>query len=279
MAFDPARHASALADADPRDVLALAIESFDRIALSFSGAEDVVLVDMVRDLSDDVRIFCLDTGRLHPETYRFVEKVREHYDVEIEMMFPDPAAVQRMVREKGLFSFYREGHQECCAIRKIEPLRRRLADADAWITGQRRDQSPTRSDVPVVQADAAFSTPENPLVKFNPLAGWTSAQVWAYIREYALPYNELHERGFVSIGCEPCTRPVAPHEHERAGRWWWEEATKKECGLHISNLRTPLPAGTGTAAGPRADAEEHAEEHAAERAAERDSGDAQRRRA
>lgn len=237
MSFDARRQAADLDGADPRDILTAALGSFDRIALSFSGAEDVVLVDMLTDLSADVRVFCLDTGRLHPETYRFVEQVREHYGIEIEMMFPDPQAVQALVREKGLFSFYEDGHQECCAVRKIEPLRRRLATLDAWITGQRRDQSPTRTEVPVVQDDRAFSTQEHPIVKFNPLAGWRSADVWAYIREHQVPYNALHDRGFVSIGCEPCTRAIAPHEHERAGRWWWEDSTKRECGLHITNLR------------------------------------------
>ena len=234
--FDVEAANARLADADPRDVLAFAVESFDALALSFSGAEDVILVDMIADLTDSVGIFCLDTGRLHPETLRFVERVREHYGLPIELMAPDAEAVQDLVREKGLFSFYRDGHQECCAIRKIEPLRRRLGSADAWITGQRRDQSPTRTDVAVVQRDGAFSTDERPLVKFNPLAGWSSADVWRYIRQYEVPYNELHDRGFRSIGCEPCTRPIGPHEHERAGRWWWEAATKKECGLHLENL-------------------------------------------
>lgn len=238
MSFDIDAQADALQDADPRDIIANAVEQFDRIALSFSGAEDVVLVDMVMDISDQVQIFCLDTGRLHAETYQFLERVRDHYGIELELMFPDAAAVQELVRRKGLFSFYRDGHQECCAIRKIEPLRRKLADVDAWITGQRRDQSPTRSNVPVVQKDGAFSTEERTLVKFNPLANWSSKQVWQYIREYDVPYNGLHDRGFLSIGCEPCTRPIAPHEHERAGRWWWEDATKKECGLHVTtNLR------------------------------------------
>lgn len=240
MNLDVKRAARDLEDADPRDILARAIDAFDHIALSFSGAEDVVLVDMVMDLSDSVQIFCLDTGRLHAETYAFVERVREHYGAGIELMFPQPEAVQQLVREKGLFSFYRDGHQECCAIRKIEPLRRKLADVDAWITGQRRDQSPTRTDVPVVQRDDAFSTAERSLVKFNPLANWSSADVWAYIREYDVPYNPLHDQGYLSIGCQPCTRPVGPHEHERAGRWWWEEATKKECGLHVTNLREPV---------------------------------------
>ncbi|MCC5885939.1 MAG: phosphoadenylyl-sulfate reductase [Gammaproteobacteria bacterium] len=237
MAYDVDNAARSLEQADPRDIIREAVAGFDRIALSFSGAEDVVLVDMVADLGGDVQIFCLDTGRLHPETYRFLDKVRDHYGMDIELMFPDAEAVQQLVREKGLFSFYRDGHQECCAVRKIEPLRRKLATVDAWITGQRRDQSPTRAEVPVVQNDRAFSAPGHPLVKFNPLANWSSEQVWAYIAEYQVPYNELHERGFKSIGCEPCTRPVAPHEHERAGRWWWEAATQKECGLHITNIR------------------------------------------
>lgn len=237
MGFDIARTARQLDAADPRDIIAAASEAFDRIALSFSGAEDVVLVDMAMDISDQIQIFCLDTGRLHPETYQFLERVRDHYGIDIEFMFPDAQAVQDLMREKGLFSFYEDGHQECCAIRKIEPLRRKLATVDAWITGQRRDQSPTRADVPVVQQDAAFSTAEHSLVKFNPLANWSSQQVWAYIREYDVPYNGLHDKGFLSIGCEPCTRPIAPHEHERAGRWWWEAATQKECGLHVTNIR------------------------------------------
>jgi phosphoadenosine phosphosulfate reductase len=141
--------------------------------------------------------------------------------------------VEKLVREKGLFSFYNDGHQECCGIRKVEPLRRALSTLNAWVTGQRRDQSPsTRAEVPVVQADPTFSTPDHELIKFNPLANWSSQQVWDYIRENAVPYNPLHERGFISIGCEPCTRAVLPGQHEREGRWWWEEATKKECGLH-----------------------------------------------
>jgi phosphoadenosine phosphosulfate reductase len=237
MPFDVAAAAAELEDADPRDVIAAAVEGFDAVALSFSGAEDVVLVDMLADITDSVRVFCLDTGRLHAETYAFVERVREHYGLDVHVMFPEPEAVQSLVAEKGLFSFYRDGHQECCAIRKIEPLRRALEGMDAWITGQRRDQSPTRTELPVVQHDTAFSDEGRRLVKFNPLANWTSAQVWGYIREYAVPYNPLHDRGFKSIGCEPCTRPVGPHEHERAGRWWWEEATKRECGLHVINVR------------------------------------------
>ena len=143
-----------------------------------------------------------------------------------------------MVNEKGLFSFFKDGHQECCGIRKVQPLRKKLATLDGWITGQRKDQSPgTRTEIPVVQADVGFSGPDKQLIKYNPLANWSSADVWSYIRMMEIPYNPLHERGFVSIGCEPCTRPVLPNQHEREGRWWWEEATQKECGLHAGNLK------------------------------------------
>ena len=141
-----------------------------------------------------------------------------------------------MVKRKGLYSFYEDGHQECCGVRKIEPLRRHLETAQAWMTGQRQDQSPTRSNVPQVQVDTAFSNDSNQVIKYNPLSEWRSGDVWNYIREHNLPYNKLHDRGYQSIGCEPCTRPVGPNQHERAGRWWWEEATKKECGLHMINV-------------------------------------------
>lgn len=232
--------AAAYAARHPREILALAVQEYaPRLAVSFSGAEDVVLVDWAVKLGGKVRVFTLDTGRLHPETYQFIDKVREHYHILIEVFFPQADAVEKLVREKGLFSFYRDGHKECCGIRKVEPLRRALATLDAWITGQRRDQSPgTRAQVPVVQLDPTFSLNDHQLVKFNPLANWTSAQVWTYIRENHVPYNPLHERGFVSIGCEPCTRPVLPGQHERAGRWWWEEETNKECGLHGGNPGT-----------------------------------------
>jgi phosphoadenosine phosphosulfate reductase len=223
---------------EPRDILALAFERFEAIAISFSGAEDVVLVDLATRIRPDVSVFCLDTGRLHPETYRFLQKVRDRYGLALEVLTPDTPALERLVREKGLFSFYQDGHQECCGIRKVLPLKRKLGMLDAWITGQRKDQSPdTRAWVPVVQEDEAFSTAEHRIVKFNPLANWSSAQVWSYIRDNDVPYNELHEKGFVSIGCEPCTRAILPNQHERTGRWWWEEATKKECGLHSLRRR------------------------------------------
>ncbi|MEX1237059.1 MAG: phosphoadenylyl-sulfate reductase [Pseudomonadales bacterium] len=222
----------------PTDILQTAYTQHDatKVAISFSGAEDVVLIDMACQVYAEVQVFSLDTGRLHPETYQFIETVREHYGIEIEVLSPDAAAVEQLVKEKGLFSFYEDGHTECCGIRKIEPLRRHLTHLDAWITGQRRDQSPTRAEVPQVQEDQAFSDERRTLMKYNPLAEWTSAEVWQYIREHNVPYNKLHDRGFMSIGCEPCTRPVGPNMHERAGRWWWEEATKRECGLHVINL-------------------------------------------
>ena len=230
--------ATRYADKAPQDILKLAFEHFgDDLWVSFSGAEDVVLVDMAWKLNRNLRVFSLDTGRLHPETYRFIEQVREHYSLPIDILSPDPQLLEPLVREKGLFSFYRDGHGECCGVRKIEPLRRKLRGVRAWATGQRRDQSPgTRSQVPVVEIDAAFSTAENTLYKFNPLEQMSSAEVWGYIRMLELPYNPLHERGYISIGCEPCTRPVLPNQHEREGRWWWEEATHKECGLHAGNL-------------------------------------------
>ncbi len=236
--FNVAELAALYAERSPQDILKLAFEHFgDDLWLSFSGAEDVVLVDMAWKLNKNVKVFSLDTGRLHAETYRFIERVREHYGLPIELLSPDSRLLEPLVKEKGLFSFYKDGHGECCGIRKIEPLRRKLATVNAWATGQRRDQSPgTRSQLAVLEVDSAFSTPERSLYKFNPLAQMSSEEVWGYIRMLEVPYNPLHERGFISIGCEPCTRPVLPNQHEREGRWWWEEATHKECGLHAGNL-------------------------------------------
>nr|WP_228151302.1 phosphoadenylyl-sulfate reductase [Tamilnaduibacter salinus] len=226
-----------LNDQSPRSILKHALKSYDNIAISFSGAEDVVLIELAHKLTDNLQVFTLDTARLHPETYRFIDRVRRHYNINIEILFPDAKEVEDLVTRKGMFSFYEDGHHECCGIRKVNPLKRKLATVDAWITGQRKDQSPgTRNDVPVVQVDDAFSTDDHELIKFNPLANWTSKEVWDYIRMAEAPYNELHEKGFVSIGCEPCTRPILPGQHEREGRWWWEEETKKECGLHAGNV-------------------------------------------
>lgn len=235
--FDVETLAAEYASKSPQDILKLAIQQFDDLWLSFSGADDIVVLDMAWKINPNIKVFTLDTGRLHPETYRFLEEVRKHYGIQLKVLSPDQQALEAYVKEKGLFDFYESGHGECCGIRKIAPLRRKLATVDAWITGQRRDQSPgTRSNVPVVEIDGAFSAEGKQLIKFNPLANYSSEDVWNYIRMLEIPYNKLHERGFISIGCEPCTRPVLPNQHEREGRWWWEEATQKECGLHAGNL-------------------------------------------
>lgn len=224
-----------LVDKNPRQTLKKAFSLFKKIAISFSGAEDVVLIDMACKIiePEPVEVFTLDTGRLHPETYKFIDKVRNHYNIKIDVMYPDTRQLEILVKQKGLFSFFKDGHQECCGIRKVEPLGRKLLTLDAWITGQRKDQSlDTRQDLHEVELDKSAVSKQAPLIKFNPLSNWSSQQVWDYIEAYKVPYNDLHQRGFRSIGCEPCTRPTLPNQHEREGRWWWEDSHKKECGIH-----------------------------------------------
>jgi len=220
-----------LSGAEPAEILRWALDTYGaRTAISFSGAEDVALIHLASSTGLPFSVFTLDTGRLHEETLRFIEEVRDRYDVAIEVMTPDPLAVDELVTAKGLFSFYEDGHKECCQIRKVEPLRRALAGRPAWITGQRRDQSPdTRAEIEVIEEDSVFG-----LVKVNPLAHWSGDRVWQLLEGQGVPTNPLHEQGFRSIGCEPCTRPIRPGQHEREGRWWWEDTTKKECGLHLS---------------------------------------------
>ncbi len=222
---------------DPADLIAHALKAFGPdIAIAFSGAEDVIAIEYAKQSGLPFRVFSLDTGRLHAETYHYLDTVERHYGIRIEVLFPDTAAVEALVRAKGLFSFRRDGHQECCGIRKVAPLKRHLGTLRAWITGQRKDQGTTRVALPLVQTDPAFTGKDGgELMKFNPLAEQSSEQVWTVIRALGLPYNPLHERGFVSIGCEPCTRATLPNQHEREGRWWWEEAAGKECGLHSGN--------------------------------------------
>lgn len=224
-----------LLDSQPKDIIAAVIKEIPNFAISFSGAEDVVLIELASKLQPNPPVFTLDTGRLHPQTYQFMEKVRLHYSLSLETLHPNPESLSELVNNKGLYSFYADGHEECCGIRKVEPLRAKLAGLDAWITGQRRDQSPSRAEVPVIQIDSNFSTESHQLIKVNPLANWSSEDVWNYIQMFDVPYNQLHQQGYISIGCEPCTRAVKPNQHEREGRWWWEEATIKECGLHIGN--------------------------------------------
>ena len=237
IALDVVALEAELAKKSPQAILEKALSLIDNIYISFSGAEDVVLIDMAHKIKKDIKVFSLDTGRLHPETYQYIDRVRKHYGITIEVMSPNTEALEKFTQEKGFYSFYDDGHKECCNVRKVEPLRRKLAILDGWITGQRQDQNPsTRGQVPVVQEDKFFSGPGKNLVKFNPLSNWTSAETWMYIRTYDVPFNPLHEKGFISIGCEPCTRAVLPNQHEREGRWWWEDATKKECGLHAINI-------------------------------------------
>lgn len=213
-------------------ILAWAAKQFGpRIAFASSlGAEDQVLTDMIARASLPIAIFTIDTGRLPQETHDVLEATRRRCGLEIEALFPAAADIEPLVRQYGP-DFFRRGVEDrklCCHVRKVLPLRRRLAGLDAWITGLRREQALTRADVAPVQLDAA-----NGLVKINPLADWTQQQVWDYLHAHDVPYNALHDRGYPSIGCAPCTRAVAPGEDIRAGRWWWERPEQKECGLHV----------------------------------------------
>ncbi len=233
--FDINELQSTVEAGDPVAVLRRGLERFGaECAIAFSGAEDVALIDMAAKLGLPFSVFSLDTGRLHPETYRFIEDVRVHYGIDIAVISPPSAELEQFVRRKGLFSFYDDGHGECCRIRKVVPLKRALSGYRAWVTGQRRDQNPdTRSEVMAIEIDERFrGLNDGQLVKLNPLAAWTSRMVWDYIHANEVPYNPLHRRGFISIGCAPCTRPVLPGQPERAGRWWWEQSEHRECGLH-----------------------------------------------
>lgn len=236
---EAARLERELAAQEAPEVVTRALTRFGQDCwLAFSGAEDVVLIDLAKASGLPFRVFCLDTGRLHAETYRFIDQVRRHYGITIDMVSPDARALQAFTREKGLFSFYEDGHSQCCGVRKLEPLQRALSNAAAWMTGQRADQSPdTRAAVQTFELDTRFEGKAPLLAKFNPVAHWTSEQVWRHIREGGIPYNALHDAGFASIGCEPCTRPKRPGEHERAARWWWEQSTHRECGLHVGGAK------------------------------------------
>lgn len=234
--------AKELEKSSPLEIMDKALEKFGNdIAIAFSGAEDVALIEYAKLTGRPFRVFSLDTGRLNPETYKFFDTVEKHYDIHIEYMFPDAVEVQALVRSKGLFSFYEDGHQECCRVRKVRPLRRALKGLRAWITGQRKDQSPgTRSEIPIVQVDPVFEGMDGgvgSLIKWNPVANVDGRDIWNFLRTMDVPVNSLHLQGYVSIGCEPCTRPVLPGQHEREGRWWWEDAKAKECGLHKGNLK------------------------------------------
>ncbi len=222
----------------PQTVIGWALEQFHpRIALASSlQAEDMVILDIAWKINPGIRVFTLDTGRLHEETYATMERIREKYGVAIESYFPDREAVEALEREKGFYSFRRsvEERKLCCGIRKVEPLGRALQGLDAWITGLRREQAVTRTTVGKVEFDGG----QGGTIKVNPLADWSGKQVWEYIRSHHVPYNALHDLGYPSIGCAPCTRAIKPGEDIRAGRWWWEIPEGKECGLHVTTVET-----------------------------------------
>ncbi len=220
-----------LEQASAEDIIAFFTSRFrEKIALSSSmGLEDQVLTSMLVAQSPETEIFTLDTARLFPETYDLIDLTSKKYKKHIKVFFPDPAEVEEMVAERGINLFYDSiGNRKlCCGIRKIKPLRRALKDLDAWITGLRRDQSVTRTEMNIVEWDG-----NNGLVKVNPLINWTEEDVWKYVNDNNIPFNKLHKNGFASIGCQPCTRAIMPNEDVRAGRWWWENPETKECGLH-----------------------------------------------
>lgn len=213
------------------EVLDYMFNSFNgKVAFSTSlGVEDQVITHMLQAISKEAYIFTLDTGRLFPETYDLLDVTNKKYDLNIKVFFPDANKVQEMVNAKGINLFYEsvENRQLCCFVRKLEPLKRAFEGVDAWVCGLRKGQSPTRQNMKVVEWDA-----KNGLIKVNPLIEWSKEQIWDYINQYRVPYNKLHDKGFPSIGCQPCTRAILPGEDIRAGRWWWENADTRECGLH-----------------------------------------------
>ncbi len=219
----------------PEEILRWGLETFaPRIALSasFGSPEGMVLLDMMHAIDPaKTRVFTIDTGRLHQETYDLMDRVRTRYDLEVEVYFPNPDAVQAMVRKHGLNLFYDavELRRKCCGIRKVEPLGRALADLDAWIAGLRPGQGVTRNEVRAVEIDEVHGG----RIKLNPLVGWTREQVMDYVERHHVPVNRLHADGYPSVGCVPCTRSIQPGEDERAGRWWWENEDQRECGIHV----------------------------------------------
>ncbi|OGV63113.1 MAG: phosphoadenosine phosphosulfate reductase [Lentisphaerae bacterium RIFOXYC12_FULL_60_16] len=228
---DPAKEYQG--DGSPQDVLRWALDRFHpRIAVATS-LQDTVLIHMAASIRKDVRVFSIDTGRLPEETYACADAVRKTLGIRIEWYFPRHETVQKLETEEGLFSFKKslEARRTCCFIRKVEPLHRALSGLDAWVTGQRKDENVTRNGLAMIERDSTHGN----IVKINPLINWSSEDVHAYIEKHHLPYNRLIDRGYPSIGCACCTRPVEPGEDPRAGRWWWEQPEHKECGLHAGN--------------------------------------------
>lgn len=213
------------------EILEYFLKSYQhRIAFATSmGAEDQAITHMMAGIDRNSRIFTLDTGRLFQETYDAIERTNARYGINIEVFFPEREQVEKMVNEKGVNLFYEsiDNRKLCCHIRKIVPLRRALQGMDVWISGLRRSQAVTRQNLQPVEWDSTFG-----LLKINPLIDWTEEQVWDFINKNNIPYNRLHDQGFRSIGCLPCTRAISPGDDVRAGRWWWETPEQKECGLH-----------------------------------------------
>ena len=219
----------------PEEVLKWTLDNLHPgVALASSfGAEDVVVIDMLAMINPDARVFTLDTGRLNQETYDIMDDIRNRYKMNIEVMFPNQDEVQQMVRMNGMNLFFRsrENRKLCCGIRKVHPLTNMLSTLEGWITGIRADQTQNRSDSAKFKIDGQFGG----ILKVNPIIDWTWEMVWDYIKANKVPYNKLHDKGYPSIGCEPCTRPIKPGEDLRAGRWWWENESDKECGLHMDH--------------------------------------------
>ncbi|HEY5993807.1 MAG TPA: phosphoadenylyl-sulfate reductase [Gallionellaceae bacterium] len=212
-------------------ILAQAARDYAPVTFANSlGAEDMVLTDLIARHQPDIAMFSLDTGRLPQETYDLMQEVRAHYDLPLQIYFPDSTLVEKYVAQHGVNGFYDsvENRKRCCHVRKVEPLKRALAGKRAWITGMRREQAVTRGSLEVSAFDA-----DNGLQKFNPLLDWTNEEIWEYIKQHGVPYNALHDCFYPSIGCAPCTRSVTLGEDIRAGRWWWEDPGNKECGLHV----------------------------------------------
>jgi len=194
------------------------------------GAEDMVLMDLICKFAPEIEIFSLDTGRLPAQTYEVMQQAKAHYDREVQVYSPNAEAIASYMTANGPNAFYDsvELRKQCCGIRKVEPLQRALAGKKAWLTGMRRSQAVTRSELPVSEWDESHG-----LQKYSPLTDWSNGNVWAYLRAFDVPYNKLHDEGYASIGCAPCTRAITAGEDIRAGRWWWENPESKECGLHV----------------------------------------------
>jgi phosphoadenosine phosphosulfate reductase len=247
-----------LAGNSPKEVLERLGELIGEGEVVFAsslGAEDQVITHLIAAAGKKFRIFTLDTGRLYEEAYQLIERTSKRYGTNIEVYFPDRKLVEKMVAEKGINSFYEsiEDRKRCCSVRKLEPLKRAVAGAKVWITGLRREQAATRTDVELVEADGA-----NGLIKVNPIYDWSDQRLWEFIRDNDIPYNPLHDKGFPSIGCAPCTRAVKKNEDIRAGRWWWENPEQRECGLHkrdgeyvINPSDSPQEIRSGNSVNPR----------------------------